>query len=1356
MLQGRISYNLWDNVKGYAMYCMVYLLVLMLACPKIWAQPSNSLQFHRLNGLEGAPQGAALCIEQDALGYMWIGTPKGLVRYNSRDYRYYRTDVTDSFSISNNYIVAIKGDEKGIIWIGTRNGLNRYDPVTNRFNRIMTGRDKLHNERVFCLQKDAAGNLWIGTENGLYVLAAADAGAPDFRSVRLMQLLEGYRISSLHLDGKKILWIGTNKGLFTLTNASNNPQLIPVATETRQPEITALASDALGRLWVGTLKQGLFYREAGNEGFQSLPVGKAGILHSFVRSILPDSTGNIWIGTQEGLSVYEPISERFLNFQHEPENPLSLSQNSIYHLFRDRSGSIWIGTYFGGVNVVYASNTPFGKQGFTGRKTGLSNDVVSGMVQEPSGNIWLGTEGGGLNKWNRATGEVTYFKNVPGVSGSLSSNLVKSVSLDKKGNLWVGTHGGGLNKLTSSSGSFQTFYPGSTPGNEGEIKDVTCFLEDSYGRYWVGTEMDGLFRFDGSTFSKDILRPGTGNGVPKTYVRMLFEDDKRNLWAGTETGIFVLPNQGDLFLPIEKWLPGSGFPNNLIANCIIEDSRGRYWIGTEMNGLIRWQPDKKGIEKFAQPQGLPGSQVYGIIDDGRGYLWISTDAGLCRMDVENDTFVNYNISDGLPGNQFNYLSYLKDYNGELYFGGLHGLTHFFPSQIGVNKNKPPVVITGLRLFGKQVQTGDATNILKKSIDRLSTVKLKHHQNVITIEFALLNYIKPYKNNYRWMLEGYEKNWNEGRLTEVTYTNLPQGSYTFRVQASNNDGVWTDRPASIRLIVLPPVWRTTWAFLFYTLAGLAIIFFISRFVLLRAKFRRQSAMQQFKLDFFTNLSHEIRSHLSLIIGPVERLLLGAEDNQQQKRQLLHVKSNADRLMQLVSEMMDLRKAETKHIHLKPEKHNFILFLADIVRNFEAAAAAKQITLRFEYASLDLQLIFDKGQLEKVFFNLLNNALKFTCEGGHIEVGVVDQPDGVQVTVTDNGAGIAAKHLPNIFTTYYQVREGDTHHMGYGLGLAIAKSIVELHNGSIQVQSRKATATETGFTQFTVIIPKGMKQEQRETVSPSAIPASLEQDVEEKEGDSFQVVLVIEDNEELRAFIQESLEGKYHVITASNGELGLEKAFEQIPDLVISDIMMPGLSGFEVCTTLKRDTRTNHIPVILLTARSADEHKLEGMQTGADAYITKPFSIQMLELQIANLLASRAAMKERYIHRVTLQPRNIEITNMDEAFLNEAVTLVEEHLDDPEFGVGMMSSRLAMSKSVLYKKLKALTDMSVNDFIKSIRLKRAAQLLSQTSMHINEVAYNVGYSDRKYFSKEFKKQFGVTPSEYAEGHTSDEGK
>lgn len=1342
-------YYMMADFKRVGGFCLVCLLIFLLVTQKTWAQPPVSLQFQRLSGLEGAPQGAALSITQDSLGYMWIGTPKGLVRYNSRDYRYFRNDPADSFSISHNYIITIKSDVRGRLWIGTLNGVNRYDPVTNRFSRIMAGEGKLRGELVYLLEIDATGNVWIGTENGLHMLTASDAEAKDFHSVRLRHILAGYRISSLCIDGNNTPFIGTSKGLYTLGDTSKEPVPVPVVPGTVQPEVTSLAFDPQGRLWAGTLRQGLFYKPAGEAAFKTLPIGKAGVLHAYVRSILPDSSGNIWIGTQEGLSVYEPFSGRFSNFQHEPENPLSLSQNSIYHLFRDRNGSTWIGTYFGGVNVVYASNTPFGRQGFTGKQSGLSNNIISGMVQDSFGNIWIGTEGGGLNKWNRKTNEVTYFKNEHGVSRSLSSNLVKFVSIDKKGTLWVGTHGGGLNKLTSPSGTFQAFYPTQNSGYQREIKDITCFLEDSYGRYWVGTATDGLFGFDGSTFSKDIIRPGIGNGVPRSHMHMLYEDDKRNVWAATESGLFVLPNQGDLFLPVEKWKPGAGFPKRLIVNFIKQDLRGRYWIGTEMNGLIRWHPDKKGIEKFSQPQGLPGSQVYTIIDDGRGYLWISTDAGLCRMDIENGTFVQYTVLDGLPGNQFNYLSYLKDSNGELYFGGLHGLTHFFPQQIGVNESRSPVVITGLRLFGKPVQIGDESAILQQSIDRLSKVKLKHHQNVITIEFALLNYIKPYKNTYRWMLEGYEKDWNESRLTEVTYTNLPPGTYTFRVQACNNDGVWSDRPAAIQLTVLPPVWQTTWAYLVYTLVVLAILFFISRFVVLRARLRRQSSMQQFKLDFFTNLSHEIRSHLSLIIGPVERLLLGAEGNQQQQRQLMHVKNNSDRLMQLVSEMMDLRKAETKHIHLKPERQNFTLFLADIVRNFETAAAAKHINLQFECVASDIPLTFDKGQLEKVFFNLLNNALKFTVEGGHIGVAVADHADGVQVTVTDDGTGISPKHLPHIFTTYYQVREGDTHHMGYGLGLAIAKSIVELHKGTIQVQSRKATPAEPGTTRFTVMIPKGLKEEKEKTVS-TILPQTLtEQDEKETAFDTRQIILVIEDNDELRAFIQESLEGKYEIITSSNGEQGLEKAYERIPDMVICDVMMPGITGLDVCTNLKRDIRTNHIPVILLTARAADDQKLEGMQTGADAYITKPFSIQMLELQITNLLALRAAMKERYIHRVTLGPRNIEITNSDEAFLNEAVNLVEEHLDDPEFGVPMMSTHLAISQSVLYKKLKALTDMSVNDFIKSIRLKRAAQLLSQSSMHINEVAFNVGYNDRKYFSKEFKKHFRVTPSEYAEG-------
>ncbi|MCU0394286.1 MAG: response regulator [Chitinophagaceae bacterium] len=1333
-----------------------YCLACLVWCSSLTAQAQN-LSFHKLGVAEGLSQGSVLAITQDSRGFIWLGTRAGLNRFDGHGFRTYKRMPGNPGSLSSDYILALLNDHQGQLWVGVNGGLCRYLPETDRLQLIPGS----SNMRVSALHEDAQGRLWMGSNLGLVV---KEPGTLRFAAPIMAKGqygLNGADIRAITSDSKGHIWVGTAGGLTRLHLQgqqwySTTYRLDKAGTENASLAIRAIAEDNLQQIWVGTVNAGLYRLDTATSSFipylhqKGLPNS---LVNNNIRQIMPDQKGRLWIGTQEGLSVFDPARNSFSNYQQDPDKPNSLSQNSIYSLFTDKAGNIWVGTYFGGANIVYAHNTPFQRQQYTRFTSSISNNVVSDFAEDRQGNLWIGTEGGGLNYWNRQTGQFEAFKNVVGDPSSLLSNLVKTVCLDQQGRVWVGTHGGGLSMLDPGTKRFTHYRP--TPGVSGSLPspDVSKVLYDSYGRLWVGTDAHGLWLLDEASqqFRRYLHRPEKSFQLSGSHVRCLYEDAEQNLWVATENGVNLLKAGSDQFTNFLADYPdAAGMQYSF--NAVFRDNRNRIWLGSMNQGLILAGEKGTAWELFSKKNGLSGNTVYGILQDENGFLWTSTENGLSRLDIETRRIHNYNVHDGLPGNEFNFLSYFKDRRGEMFFGGFNGFCHFLPAQVQSNENTQPVQITGLQIHNYAVRPGDSTGLLQKDISQVPAIQLNHTQNVVTIEFALLNFIKPQKTIYTWKLEGYDKEWHEGHEHKAVYNNLPPGHYRFLVKAANNDGKWHSTPTELLIDIEPPIWKHTWAYILYALLMAAGSFLILRFLWMRARFKREASLQQFKLDFFTNISHEIRTHLSLILGPVEQMLMNKDNSPAANRQLLHVRSNADRLMRLVSEMMDLRKAETNHLSLHVTRENLLLFLHDVYTACEGAARAQGISMLFEAHCQEQDLYFDKMQMEKVFFNLLTNAVKFTPAGGTVRIVVEEAAQTVSIRIIDNGIGIPAGQISKLFTTYYQVDHGNGHPVGYGIGLALAKSLVNLHQGSLTVESKPAADGQEGYTCFMVTLLKGnshYKAEELSAESPATTgttAAANPAQVTATEGPDQQAILLVDDNAELRSFIRESLEGKYTLLESDNGQDGLRLAQEQIPDLIISDIMMPGLNGLELCRTLKQDQRTSHIPVILLSAKSTPMQQLEGMQMGADAYVTKPFSIQMLELQIANLLASRASMRQRYIHQVTLQPRNIEITNNDEAFLGSIIDIIDSHMDEESFGVGMLSQKMAMSQPVLYKKLKALTNMSVNDFIKSIKLKKAAMLLLTKKHTVNEVAYMVGFNDRKYFSREFKKQFGKTPSEY----------
>jgi signal transduction histidine kinase/DNA-binding response OmpR family regulator len=796
-------------------------------------------------------------------------------------------------------------------------------------------------------------------------------------------------------------------------------------------------------------------------------------------------------------------------------------------------------------------------------------------------------------------------------------------------------------------------------------------------------------------------------------------------------------------------------------NCIAGDAKGNIWFGLNYGGgLGYFNQQTDSYSHYNDNSELAEKNVVGILVDNNNILWLSTDKGLVRFNPDKNSFQTFTSSDGIAANEFNNNAFFKDSKGMLYFGGYNGITRFLPEQIETNTRKAPLVFTGLKLFNARVEINDEKKILKKNITLTNEIIFKYDQSVFTIEFALLNFIKSNKNRYKYKLEGFDKDWLETTATSVTYNNLAPGSYQFILSGANNDGIWSD-PQTMDIRVLPPFWLTWWAYSIYSLAALMFVFFVYRFFFLRALLLKEEELHQVKLNFFTNVSHEILTHLTLIVAPVENLLENNQSGNPNKEKLILIKNNATQLFRLVKELMDFRKAETNHLQLNIERHNLIAFLDEIFTSFLDLAKAKNIKLSFIHERDDIFVYFDPEQVEKVFYNLLTNALKFTPEGGHIELLVVQNNNKVKISVCDNGRGIHPQYIDKIFTNFFQVSDYGRQNTGYGIGLALSKNIIELHKGSITVQSEPASNKNEGRTCFTVILQQGnkhlvngsnkdgLKNVMKNSSEIAAVP-SVKEAVE-----TFSI-LIAEDNPDMLQLLKDTFEKQYAVQVCTNGLDAWERSISEIPDLVVSDVMMPEMDGFELCKRLKTDKRTSHIPVILLTAKTTQEDQIAGLETGADIYITKPYSPKILELNIRNLLSFREKLRKRFGQLLVSAPKKENetitsdnfINSVDKEFYDKVVELINEHLDDPEFGVSMLSRKVAMSAPILYKKLKALTNMSVNDFVKSIRMKKAAELLMKKDLTVSEIAFMVGYNDRKYFSQEFKKQFGKTPSVFAD--------
>jgi len=1363
---------MWRSISGCknhsaTAFCGKLVVMLFFMLSTLFVSKSsaidavNNLNFDFYSQEHGLSNNQIHCILQDKKGWMWFGTSQGVCRFDGYKFTVFKTDVEDSTSLKGNLVRTIFEDSKGQLWVGTENGgLNKFNREKENFRQLFYHGEQavLHDASVTSIHEDLAGNLWVGTETQLFRMES-ETSLVELKPANRTRFTEYFRVIQTDQTGK--MWLGTNNGLLRYDPQNNQIQKIDLPqNSSSNQEIWAIYKDSDGTLWIGTYASGLITINPNTLETKQIVIDRNNDRSLTVRAIAKDRNGKYWIGTRGGLYVYEKNRGVTAFYYHDEREPKSLVNNSIQHIAHDVKGDVWIGTRNGINFLIEERQNIQGYKSMQGDDRYLNSSEIFAFWMDPKGDIWAGTESGGINILNRRTGRFSYLMPQKNNPNSLSRNCIKALLDDGKGNLWIGTFLGGIDVMNLQTGTFRHYT--NNPNDPTSLSDnkVWALLRDSNNEIWAGTSV-GLDKFNPATNSF-VHHPDLVDGE---QVNWLVEDDDDCLWIGAEEIVIYNLKNKEITRVKET------------TRHMIQDSKKRFWLATLNKGIALYSKEKGIIKYYTEKNGLANNQTLAILEDDEHFLWISTTNGLSKFDPETERFHNYSLKNGFQNNQFTYGAAYKTPDGELLFGGISGFNIFNPTKIKSGDYFAPIVLTDLKIFNKSVKIGDHKNdVLTKSISETDRIRLKYDQNSITLDFASFDYANSLGLQYSYFLEGFDKDWNEPSPSRsATYTNLDPGEYTFRVKTVSIDRQESSPGPELVITVLPPYYETWWfrILIFVTIFGLfymLVAFILNKeklkndLVFERIKAKKLHELDMMKLRFYTNISHEIRTPLTLILGPLEKMRNNTIPETELKGHVEVMHRNASQLHQLINQLLDFRKLETGNLKLNLNCGDLVDFLAGIVGSFDKFAEEKEIELKFNSLKKEIITNFDADKLGKIMNNLLSNAFKFTGKGGKIAVNLSlvfdsDESDAggdstdkrmIEITVKDTGIGISESNLEKIFNRFFQI-DDNSRQTGTGIGLALTKELVKLHNGNISVQSKPGKGSK-----FTVHLPYEELSATEKTalnIENSEIQGGVVA-VEEQQGEAIipgrKIMLLVDDNPDVRYFIKSHFNTNYQVLEAENGQEGWNIALKTIPDIIVSDVMMPDMDGFEFCRKIRKDERTSHIPIILVTALGSREHEIEGLSHGADDYITKPFDLVILQTKVENILSVRQSLRQKYTSEMLLQPKNIVLSSPDERFLQKAIEVIENNIADPDLDIERFASEIGVSRMQLYRKLDALTEMTVKEFVRNIRLKRAAQLLVQKKLNISEVAYAVGFRDLSHFRKCFKQEFGMSASDYVEKH------
>lgn len=1378
-----------------------------------------------LTTADGLPQNTVDCILKDSRGFMWFATWSGVCRYDGYTFKTYQRNQ-DLVSLPSNYIQTLCEDNLGNMWVGTDKGVVYFDYNRSAFVVDSGLNQNIGSFSISHIIKNGKGNLWLATgENGLWEIRIAKDG--QIRSAKVFaDLLSERDVNTLCLLDDKVLLAGTNTGIVAidLNSSRQNPKWAYLEEQLNGESISTLFQDSRGNIWVGTNINGLYLFETDSGKstyFGDESNGDTNLNHLSVTDIIEDNNGVVIIGTLGGLNYFNNQTNTFSHLSDETDTSKYLSSPFVNSLYADDVGNIWIGTEKGGVNYYNTHQKPFYSIKHNTSNNTISHNTINSIYKE-NDNLWIGTAGGGLNKLSVNGEKNIRFELEQENSHSLNNNFISSIIRDKNNNMWIGTWGGGINLLLSEDKNhFSILINNPDDSNSLCNNFISTIKELDEHRIIVGTR-NGLDVFNPLENSflhvHEKMKPENA-----LEVGCLLQDSNDRIWVGTRNGLICLSRQ-DLLqstaqiktIPFVKFVNQPNNPGSLSGNYVIsllETTDKTVWLGTYGHGICKYvEINGKGeFINYSEEQGLCNNVAYAIEEDLQGNLWISTDKGLSKFNPETEEFQNFYTSDGLLSNQFYWSASFADKDGTLYFGGIGGLNYFSPQQIETYPNLPQPVFTEFSVFNNPVNVGDKYHskvILDKAISETQEIDLSYQDAVFSIEFSALDYFRPEKVKYAYQMEGVDQDWVEVTSDRrfANYTNLAGGKYIFKVKAANSDGVWCETPTMLVINILPPFWKTTWfailAVVFIALMTVVYIRYRTRFLQeqkrkLEQQVRERTSkieeqkeelekqrdevielnekvklVNQLRLRFFTNISHEFRTPLTLIIDPLEQLTNNLKDNQSAKKTLGIINRNAQRLLHLINQLLYFRRIETGKLDLNVSRGDMVLYLNGIFESFKDLAEHQQIDYQFSANETDTETWFDAEKAENIFYNLLSNAFKNTPVSGSIKM-VVDFKSGkdkdsiaapyVSISIVDSGSGISKKHLPHIFDRFYkgELSDKDTDFTSSGIGLALTYEIVQALHGQINVESELGKGSV-----FEVCIPYKKDGFLANEINQTAVPTDIniegrvkvltEHILAEKVGYDLEsngdddkskpTLLIVEDNFDLRSFLLQTLRNEYRVLGAENGKIGLAMAKKYSPELIISDVMMPVMDGIELCSRLKRNIQTSHIPIVLLTAKNMVESWIEGLETGADDYIAKPFNLQILQVKMRNLIDSRRQIKRMFSSPESVLPNELASNKLDGEFMAKAYSILELNYTESEFSVDQFASKMFVSQSLLYKKIKALTDLNITDFINSYKLKKAVELIKASGEPIADIAYKVGFNDPKYFSRIFKKFYGMSPSEF----------
>ncbi len=1377
---------------------VLFIFLIFLVANAIPQTRENYLHFDHLTMEDGLSHDDVFCILQDQQGFMWFGTAHGLNKYDGYSFTVYDRDNTNTPFLTDKYILSMCEDKHGRLWFGSWDGLNFLDLKKNKifqFKHDPNNPKSLVGNWIKCIYEDSRENIWIGTkDDGLSYLdhALLDFENPD---------------SNL-----------------TFINYSYQPD---DTTSLVVNNINTICEDSSGYIWIGTQGGGLNRFDPDQKTFKRFCYLKyEGICDPLIRKIWrePDSKINkLWIATQHTLSELNVTKNKTITYPYNPYihdgfsaiqkinehtfwlgspgkgiyildknqgslnrirgqacNPGSIRHNWITDIYRDKCGRIWIATIGGGIYKYdrYGHKFPL-YQIEVESQEGKNICTVNHLIKDrnpDSSLFWLATPENGVVKFNRETGESV---SVAGQGTKIRYHCILQ-DPDQPEIFWITTWGGALKKVNRETGLGKRFHfhdnfdkvdfhKLQTFMNNANSRQV---IKDSKGSIWQ-TALGGLFQINPKTNDYVVYLPDNNNSksISSRNVTAILEDRSGQIWVGTfDHGLNCLDPETACFTHYKHDPQNEHTLDQDFIGTLFEDKSGTLWIGTGQI-LHRLNREQNCIDRYREFPGV----IKGILEDDQRNLWISTSKGLSRFNPLLKTIRNYDKNDGLQDNRFILRSAYKSQEGELFFGGQKGFNAFYPDDIVENPHAPPVVLTDFQIFNQSVKPGENSPLVS-TISQTSEIFLNYDQSVFSFEFAALDYSATLKNQFAYKMEGVDPEWvyTDSKRRFATYTQLSSGQYIFKVKASNNDGVWNEKGTSVKIIILPPWWRTFWAYSAYIFLFLLSLYALRIYDMKRQRLKQQVILEHdhaeklreidhIKSRFFANISHEFRTPLTLILGPIKKWLPQLR-NRDLKQDLQMMQRNANRLFRLINQLLDLSRLESGGMTLQARKEDIVQMLRGYIQSFESLARLKKINLEFKAENDSIKVYIDRDKIEKIIYNLLSNAFKFTPEGGEIGITIkipksksqfpIPNSDFIEITITNTGSYIPPEKISHIFDRFYQADNSTIRgHEGSGIGLALTKELVELHHGQITVES----AFDKGTT-FTVSLPLGQEHFEELEMTHSVPPSShtfdnellYEQEaplgVRPKARKKSPLIMIIEDNPDVRLYIRGHLESSFRIIEAGEGIGGLKLAIKKIPDLIISDVMMPGMDGFELCQKLKTDERTSHIPVILLTARATTEDKINGLETGADDYLTKPFDADELKARIINLIVQRQKLRNHYLKSYKLGSDDKAITQADNLFISKIISITDAHLAEPEYSIESLARDVGFSHSQLIRKLEGLTGLTPSLFIRSRRLLYARQLLNEKAGNISQIAYDCGFNNLSYFARSFKKQFGQLPSDY----------